>query len=85
MTPVVGLILKPPPELSALSDQVMAPPLMSVAAAVMPTRVFAAAPSATVLTAPLLSAGVEGATSVTPMVKVCDVEMMPSLARAVMV
>ena len=45
-------------------------PLTSVEAAVMPTAA-AAAPSSTVLAAASLSTGVDGATSVTAMVKVC--------------
>ncbi|WWE90712.1 hypothetical protein G6P99_47770 [Bradyrhizobium sp. 6(2017)] len=44
-----------------------------------------AAPSATVLVAALLSTGVEGATSVTLIVKVCELESVPSEACAVTV
>ena len=79
MTPVVGLMVKPPPEVSPVSDQVIAPPLTSLADAVMPTAVPAAAPSRTVLAEGLESTGVEGATSLTPMVKVCWLEKLPFL------
>ena len=65
-------MVKPPPEVSPVSDQVTAGPLTSVEEAVMPTAVPFAAPSATVLAAALESTGVEGATSVTLIVKVCS-------------
>ena len=58
---------------------------MSVEDAVMPTAVPFAAPSATVLAAPLPSTGVDGATSVTAIVKVCELVRMPSLACTVTV
>ena len=45
----------------------------------------ASAPSATVLAAALASTGVDGATSVTAMVKVCELDNVPSLACAVTV
>ncbi len=51
----------------------------------MPTVEPLAAPSATLLAAASLSTGVEGATSVTPMVKVCELVSVPSLACAVTV
>ena len=58
---------------------------MSVADAVMPTRLPAAAPSATLLGAALLSTGVDGATSVTAMTKLCELVSTPSLAWTVTV
>ena len=50
-----------------------------------PTVEPLAAPSATVLAAALLSTGVDGATSVTAMAKVCELVSVPSLAWAVTV
>ena len=58
---------------------------MSVDEAVMPTTVPLAAPSATPLPAALLSVGVEGATSLTAIVNVCELVSVPSLACAVTV
>ena len=58
---------------------------MSVEDAVMPTVVPLGAPSVTKLPLALLSVGVKGATSVTPMVKVCELVSVPSLACAVTV
>ena len=49
-----------------------------------PTVVPLAAPSMTVLAAALLSTGVVSATSVTLMVKFCELVSVPSLACAVM-
>jgi len=56
---------------------------ISVAAAVMPTRVPAAAPSATLLAVASLSAGVDGAGSVTAIENTCDVVELPSVACTV--
>ena len=51
----------------------------------MPTIEPLAAPSAMVFAAALLSTGVDGATSETAIVKVCELVSVPSLACAVMV
>ncbi len=51
----------------------------------MPTVEPLAAPSATVLAAALLSVGAPMPTSVTAMVKVCELVSVPSLACTVMV
>ena len=80
---MAGSILKPPPEVSPTSEYVTPGPFTSADEAVMPTSVLTAAPSATVLAAALASTGAEGATSVTLIVKVCEVVTMPSLACAV--
>ncbi len=53
---------------------------MSAATTVMPTGVPAAAPSAILLGTALLSTGVDGATSVTAMTKLCELVAMPSFA-----
>ncbi len=84
-TPVVALMVKPPPEESAVSEYVTAGPLTSIEDAVTPTVVPAEAPSTTELAVASLSIGVDGATSVTPMVKVCELDSVPSLACAVTV
>ncbi len=76
-------MVKPPPEVSPTSAQVTAGPLTSVDVAVTPTVEPLAAPSATVLAAASPSTGMDGATSVTPMVKVCELVSVPSLACAV--
>ena len=51
----------------------------------MPTVEPLAAPSATLLAAALLSTGVDSATSLTLMVKLCELVSVPSLAVAVTV
>ncbi len=51
----------------------------------MPTVEPLAAPSITVLAAALVSTGIDGAILVTPMVKVCELVRVPSLACAVTV
>ena len=84
-TPVAELMVKPPPDVSPVSEYVTAGPLTSVDDAVTPTVEPLAAPSAMVLVAALLSTGVEGATSVTAMVKLCELDSVPSLACAVTV
>jgi hypothetical protein len=84
-TPVAALMVKPPPEVSPVSAQVTAGPLTSVDDAVTPTIEPLAAPSAIVLVAASLSIGVEGATSETAIVKVCELMEVPSLACAVTV
>jgi len=57
--------------------------LTSVDAAVTPTVEPLVAPSVIVLVEESLSTGVEGATSDTAMVKVCELVSRPSLACAV--
>ena len=83
-TPVVELMAKRPPALS-VRLKVTAGPFGSVEEAVIPTGVPLAAASATLLAAALLSAGVEGATLPTLMVKESDELRLPSLACTVMV
>ena len=69
---------------SALSDQVTPGAVDVGGDAVMPTAVPIAAPSATLLAAALPSTGVDGATLPTPIVNVCELVRMPSLACTVM-
>ncbi|VVB43600.1 hypothetical protein RHCH11_RHCH11_00784 [Beijerinckiaceae bacterium RH CH11] len=57
--------------------------MTSVAEAVTPTVVPAAESATTVFIAALLSTGVDGATSVTAMAKVCALVSVPSLAATV--
>ena len=83
-TPVMALMVKPPSEVSPISEYVVAGPFGSSANAVTPTVVPAAEPSMTALAVALLSTGVVIATSVTLMAKFCELVSVPSLATAVM-
>ena len=73
-----------PPALSVSEKVGAGPPPGSVDEAVMPTAVPLAAPSNTLLAAPLLSAGADGATSVTPIENADDVVSAPLVACTVM-
>src|SRR5438034_8405434 len=85
MSPVYELIVRSTLALYAPSPFVTAGPLTSVEDAVIPTVEPLAAPSATVLVAALLSTGVDGATSVTAMLRVCELESVPRVLSAVTV
>ena len=76
-----ALMVKPPPELSPIKRiGCVVGPFGSTAEAVMPTVLPSAAPSTTVLAAASVSVGAAIVTSVTPIVKVCELVSVPSLA-----